>query len=317
MPVADRELRSALGDALGRPVSAIARRPNDYCSSFAIEDLEVTLDGGEALRLVFKDTSASSFAREADAAKPAELRDPAREIEAYLRVLGPAGVEVAACYGALADPEGGRHWLFLEAVDGFPLWQTDDPVTWDSAARWLARLHGLSAPTGHRHLLRYDAGYLRRWIHRAVDFAPAGSLDAVAAGWERVIARLAAWPLTLIHGEFYPSNVLVRRGGAGTSIVPVDWEMAGVGPGLLDLAALTSGGWSEEERERLALAYRDALPSLMRPPAHELLDALDHFRLYVAVQWLGWSRAWSPPVEHAHDWLADARLLGERLGLGR
>jgi hypothetical protein len=33
------------------------------------------------------------------------------------------------------------------------------------------------------------------------------------------------------------------------------------------------------------------------------------------MQWLGWAAEWSPPPEHAHDWLAEALTLGERLGL--
>ena len=35
----------------------------------------------------------------------------------------------------------------------------------------------------------------------------------------------------------------------------------------------------------------------------------------LAVQRLGWSDSWSPPEEHAHDWLAEALRAAERLGL--
>ena len=315
MPVADHELRTTLESVLERQVRTMARRPNSYCSSFAIEDVDLTFDDGQPLSLVFKDVSASSLTAEAGGAKPAALLDPDREIAAYRDVLGPGGLDVPACYGAVAEPRSGRYWLFLEAVDGVPLWQTGDPAAWDAAARWLADLHGHPPPSRHRHLLRYDAGYLRAWIDRAVSYAPDGALAAVAAGWERVIDRLSAWPCTFVHGEFYPSNVLVRHGTAGPAVVPVDWEMAGIGPGLLDLAALTSGDWTPADRERLALVYRDALPPAARPRPGELLEALAYCRLYVAVQWLGWSREWSPPAEHAHDWLADALGLAEELEL--
>jgi hypothetical protein len=33
------------------------------------------------------------------------------------------------------------------------------------------------------------------------------------------------------------------------------------------------------------------------------------------VQWLGWSRDWTPPPEHVHNWLDTASTLGRRLGL--
>jgi aminoglycoside phosphotransferase (APT) family kinase protein len=221
---------------------------------------------------------------------------------------------VPHCYGAVAEPSIGRYWLFLEAVDGAPLWQTGELRAWEETARWLAQLHAGEAPAVHSHLIRYDAAYFRRWIDRAVAFAPEGSLDAVAAGWNRVVERLSAWPRSFVHGEFYPSNVLVRRGTASSRVVALDWEMAGVGPGLLDLAALGAGGWTQAERERLALVYLDSLPPAGRPSEDVLLHALAYFRLYVAVQWVGWSEDWSPPAEHAHDWLSEALSLADELG---
>lgn len=314
MPVADADLRGALEDVLGRPVGAIARQPNAYCSSFAVEDVQVTLDG-EPLALIFKDLAASALAPAARGAKPVELLDPAREIEAYLDLLGPAGLDVPGCLGAVNDPEAERWWLFLEAVDGVPLWQLGEPRAWEEAACWLVGLHAHPTPARSGHLLDYDAAYFRGWIDRAVQFAPDGALDAVAAGWERVVGRVCGWPRAVVHGEFYPSNLLVLKGPAGPRVVPVDWEMAGIGPGLLDLAALTSGRWTRTERERLALAYRDALPAAARPATDDLLDALAHCRLLIAVQWLGWSEEWSPPVEHAHDWLTEALTIAQEIGL--
>ena len=307
MPVADGELRRALQDVLHRPVRALARRQHPYGSSHAIEDVEVTFDDGPPLALVFKDVSAPG----ARAAKPAPLRDADREIEAYRDVLGPAGLDVPACYGALSRP--GRRWLFLEAVDGIPLWQTDASVAWQGAARWLADLHARPAPARSAHLLRYDEAYLHGWLARALALVPAGALDAVSARWERVVRRLAAWPRSVVHGDFHPSNILVQQAAGSLRIRPVDWELAGVGPGLLDLAALTSGSWSTAERERIVLAYGRALPPALRPRPADLLDALAHCRLFVAVQWLGWSADWSPPAEHAHDWLADAKALVQEL----
>jgi thiamine kinase-like enzyme len=94
---------------------------------------------------------------------------------------------------------------------------------------------------------------------------------------------------------------------------PVDWELAGVGPGLLDLAAITSGSWDAAERDRIACAYHRALPLAIRPRRADLLDALKHCRLLIAVQWLGWSSDWSAPAEHAHDWLSDAIAIAREL----
>ena len=311
----DGDLRASLESVLGRRVQAISRLPSAYRSSFAIENLDLTFDDGRRLALVFKDLGRSALTPAAQGAKPEELLDPCREIEAYLEVLGPEGIDTAACHGAVSDPDRGRYWLFLERVDALPLWQMSDAGAWEEAAAWLADLHGRAVPRRHGHLLRYDARYFEGWIERAVAFSPRGSLDNVAAAWKGVVERLLAWPQAFVHGEFYASNVLIRDATMRRRVVPIDWEMAGFGPGLLDLAALTSGGWGPAEREQLALLYHRSLPSRLRPSADELLSALAYFRLFIAVQWLGWSQHWEPPAEHAHDWLAEARAVGRELRL--
>jgi aminoglycoside/choline kinase family phosphotransferase len=315
MPVSDEELRAGLARALRRPVGAVIRRPHAYRSSYAIEELDVELGGSGPRRIVFKDLAPSALASEAAAAKPAFALDPLREIAVYREVLAPAGIAAPVLLGSIADVLAGRFWLFLEAVEGALLWQTHGSEAWEAAARWLADLHRRPLAGTSQRLLRYDAAWFRRTLRRAVQAAPAGALDHVAAGFDRVVASLLAWPSTFVHGEFYASNVLVQGTGRSTRPRPVDWEMAGVGPGLLDVAALTAGGWSQLERDRLALAYYEAWARSDDPAADDFLLALEHARLHVALQWIGWSPGWSPPRAHAHDWLADALRSAQRLGL--
>jgi hypothetical protein len=130
----------------------------------------------------------------------------------------------------------------------------------------------------------------------------------------RAIERLVRLPSTLIHGEFYASNILVEGTREGSRIRPVDWEMAAVGPGLIDLAALSSGAWTESQRTEMAAAYHDALLSegWTGVPFEDLLLALDDCRLHLAIRGLGWARDWTPPAENAHDWLGEAIALCER-----
>ena len=84
----------------------------------------------------------------------------------------------------------------------------------------------------------------------------------------------------------------------------------------MDLAALTTGGWSAAERDAIARGYLEQLAELGAPRAEqELLETLELFRLHLAVQWLGWEPTWSPPDEHRHDWLGEALAIAGRLGL--
>ncbi|HET7509352.1 MAG TPA: hypothetical protein VFJ65_03805, partial [Solirubrobacterales bacterium] len=137
---------------------------------------------------------------------------------------------------------------------------------------------------------------------------------------------LLAQPRTVLHGEFYATNVLVAppncikfspqeidnlmQFGDGARVAPVDWELAAAGPGLTDLAALVSG-WPADDCEALVAAYA-AEPGV---PPFNARD-LDLARLQVAIQWLGWAPpAWQPPEEKRHDWLNEAVELAEGLGL--
>ncbi len=118
---------------------------------------------------------------------------------------------------------------------------------------------------------------------------------------------MLALPRTVVHGEFYASNVLVATDNAAARVAPVDWELAGVGAGLTDLAALVSGGWSEPDRASIVAAYE---------AAGGTTEGLGFARLQLAIQWLGWAPAtWMPPAGQRHDWLSEAVSLAEGLDL--
>jgi Ser/Thr protein kinase RdoA (MazF antagonist) len=327
-PPSSAELTAALERALAASrgesvrLEQLERRPCPYRTSFALEELDVVLTGGERLRLMFKDIGESGLDPRARAAKPAFLYDPLREIEAYRDLLAPAGgLGTPAFHGADVDAAAGRHWLFIENVAGAVLWQVGEIEVWQRAARWLARMHsdpvaGMARERA-QHLLRYDERLWRLWPARALSFEhpreERESIAAIARGYDAVVDRLASLPTTFVHGEFYASNVLVPD---DERIAPVDWELAAIGPGLLDVAALTTGNWTDDKRDAIVAAYIEALPAdAPAPPADEIPVALDCCRLHLALQWLGWAEGWVPPEDHRQDWLAEARRLAARLEL--
>ena len=56
---------------------------------------------------------------------------------------------------------------------------------------------------------------------------------------------------TVIHGEFYPKNVLIHDG----IVCPIDWESTAISVGEIDLAALTEN-WSEEIVQQCKIEYQ-------------------------------------------------------------
>lgn len=316
------ELARVLAISLDDRITVLDRRPIPYRSTFPLEELAIRTGDGARKSVVFKNLSRQGPADPAWEVKAPFLHDPLREIEVYRDVLTPGRWTTPECVAVEIDPDLDRYWLFLEKVEGELLWQIGDLEPWRAAARWLADLHARFADRTEAlpgRLLVHDREYHRRWLDRASCFVrwPEGSngnrpsFSWLAERCHAAVDWLVGQPVTFLHGEFYPSNILIESAGAVPCVRPVDWEMAAVGPGLLDLAALSSGAWGEKEREALASAYREALPGELRPSTVELRAGLDRCRLLLAVQWLGWSADWMPPEEHAHDWLATALELAE------
>ncbi len=187
--------------------------------------------------------------------------------------LGGAGVREAGVYRSLtaqlpvetpaviaADPAG--QWLVLEAVDGDVApdgWSADD---YRRAIRMLAALHerfwGLSDDLTvytwlARPLARAEfeiyvysaASAVEKMITANHPRLIAGSFDVltslgqIIAQAEQVAAALNAVPHTLLHGDLRPSNVALQADD--DTLVVFDWQLAALGPGVLDLTAFVIG----------------------------------------------------------------------------
>lgn len=317
-------LELLIGEMLGSAIDSVEVRRSRYSTSFPIDDLFVTPVHGTTQRLVRKDLAWGSLLPEARAGKPVFLYDPYREVGVYRSLLADAPAGTARCFGTDGDGDDRPRWLFLERVDGVELFQVGDLDRWVAVAEWAARLH--LAFTGRVDELRrsivplhvHDRAWTDRWAERAATAAPAGS-GPVAAATRQVLRavpalsdRLAAMPVTLVHGELYASNVIVGHEPSDRRVCPIDWEMAALAPGLVDLAALTAGEWSDSDRIAMELAYCRAAG---RVRDSSFVADLDACRLASCIQWLGWAPGWEPPEEHAHGWLAEALTIAERLGL--
>ena len=287
-----------LASALGEDFEVLTRERSLYSTSFPVDDVLVRSASGRELRLVVKDLAWEALLPEASRSKPRSLYDPCREIGVYAELLDTKRHGTARSYATA--PTG----LILEKVDGRELFQVGERELWFSVARWARSLHAAfedetdSLAASGVPLLRHDAAFYRHWLDRAMRSDDDPRLRAIASRYDGVIDLLLSQPRTLIHGELYPSNVLVTDRGR---VCAIDWEMAAIGPGCVDIAALSSGrGWTEADREALVDAYVGTRTD------GNLRAAIDAARVYLALQWLGWSDPWTPPADRAQDWLGDA-----------
>lgn len=212
------------------------------------------------------------------------------EVEVYRRILRFQRDLRPRFYGGYIDPQTGESWLFLECLDGsLPIQKLNKITVMEQAARWVARLHSMhkrkAGNLRFRFLNRYDRGFYLGWIRRTKEFAgPLHKrfpwLRRLCKDAEDLMAPLLACEPTIIHGEFYPPNILFHRG----RVCPVDWESAAYAAGVIDLATLTEG-WGIRMTTAIIKAYIKTRWPEGPPKGFE--DALRAARLYMNFRWVG------------------------------
>ena len=222
------------------------------------------------------------------------------EADVYESLLRPSSCSAPAFFGRYHHRRSGDTWLFIEAVNANSIANTrraDSVVALPEAAGWIGRFHADFATHISKlpNITRYDAGYYRGFVNRVIEFSKGRRrqypwLDPVCDRADEIIAQLLAAPVTVVHGEFYPGNILCEK----ERICPVDWESAATAPGELDLASLTEG-WPPELVATCEDRYVEARwPGEGAPPAFR--RTLAAARLYWSFRWLGNS----PATFHGH-----------------
>ncbi len=307
-------LADGLRAALGTPVSVLRRRRNRYASTFPSEVVTCRVDGGGRCQLLCK-----------YGAGPPDVVHGHKggvvyEAAVYREVLRPLGGRppTPPFRGAHADAETGRTWLVLDFLEGAErLHLTADPAAaLVEAARWAGEFHARAAAALARRrpssLNVYDAEYYRAWAERTDRFAGALHgrfpwLRPLCERFTELVPLLEARPVTVIHGEYYPKNVLL----CGGAVCPVDWESAAVAAGEIDLATLTEG-WPAEAVAQCEEAYARARWPGGAP--HEFPRALGVARLYGLFRWLGDRPEWTVGRGSVGQFKR-LRALGRRLGV--
>jgi ATP-binding cassette, subfamily B, bacterial len=178
-----------------------------------------------------------------------------REGLIYEHVLPRVPLPSLLVYG-LVEADGGLRWIFVE--DGCRLkYSGTNRVHRNAGLRWLSALHGAEVPSlmqsalpdrgvAHyrRHLdsaenaLRAAASYSHLDASgKAIVEDALRSCELMEGAWPSVEAVCAHSPSTLVHGDFVPKNLRLRRTPADDiEVLALEWKTAGLGPPEVDLA---------------------------------------------------------------------------------
>jgi hypothetical protein len=205
---------------------------------------------------------------------------------------------VPHCYGTLEDPSREIYLLALEHISGISHMNTvNRPGDWDAPAReavvqGLAQLHAVwwkredelakkdwigTIPTATSMAAMSDLWY-SLGIHAAKEFNEWFDQDILEFN-AHLISNLPTWwgelermPKTLIHNDFNPRNIGLRKEGQRFKLCAYDWELATINVPQHDLAEFLvfilngeSGiqdiePWVEMHRQALMLATGDQIP---------------------------------------------------------
>ncbi len=312
-----RGLNAALhsGEQTGDAVTILAREPNPHASTYPSEILTCQFAGGREVRMLCK------YAAERTQWAYGHRGGVAYEAEVYRQVLGPLAVSAPRFYGLQEDPLSGETWFFLEFMDNSVQVRYSQDRALDrqlmyAAARWLGAFHRVNQsripPASLPFLHRHDAEYYLGWAERTSQLAgPLHQrfpwLSSLCERFETVVDGLLEPPAIIIHGEYYPDNILFREG----IIYPVDWESTAIGIGEIDFASLTEN-WPAKVIERCQSEYLQARWPEEVPAG--FARRVDLSSLYWRFRWLGERAEWT--LEEKSRWRFDhLREIGERLGL--
>ena len=294
-------LEEGLSRLRGRPVRirAMRREFSSSSSSFRTERLRLSLDGDEPLRVFFKDLNPDHQMEKARTVRESDLEHGRRELQMYQSLLSPERFGTLHLYASRWEPDHRRFWIFLEDGGRTLLRNTLHLPHWTAAARWAARFHAATRdlPEAQTSFLpRYDRAHYRGCVERVEKILP--SLDAperelVGRGLDCYVERIAwleALPRSVIHGQFFGKNVMLREGSTARRIVVIDWETAALGPGTFDLVSLTSGKWTAAQRHAMWTAYFEQYQAEtgQRMGWEDFRRQLAGVALYQSLEWLAW-----------------------------
>jgi thiamine kinase-like enzyme len=301
----------------GLGLQSVSRQPSPFATLSPAEVLSLALTDGRHVRLFVK-----HLGSEQPGQPDKQRRD--REIRVYEDLLRHAAdLPVPRYYGFFGNKVTQRQEIYLEHIDDWTL-RYQNLQHWFTAAARLADLHAhfanrLNELRASDFLLKLDAAYFAGWAERAeaavAQQAPllCDRMVTLGSKYDVVCDFLATQPLTLVHNDLACKNVIADRSHSPSRICFVDWELAGIGCGLLDLVHLKYGLDPANDAAMVA-TYCDRLRSTDLLPNDSLTMSrlLAACELHKTLYRLAHSPGWNLSPDGIAKWVMEAEIFLER-----
>jgi hypothetical protein len=298
-----------------RQITVVHRRLNKQASTFPSEIVTCRVDDGGGVRELklfckYSDPDVNHLF--------GHRSGVAFEAEVYRDILSNFPMPSPRYYGHHITADG-RALLVLQALDEVARVHkgpTREAIV--GAARWIGAFHAAHERQAIRladRLHHYDVDYYRGWSERTSEFAgdawhrEFSWLAECCRNFERRVPEFLVRPgsQTIIHGEYYPKNILLEDG----QVYPVDWESAAVAAGEVDFASMTEN-WPEDLVTKCAHAYCETRWPGGHPPT--FASTVDAAQIYLHFRWLGNRAEWTAKAD-ARWRFEMIKVPAERLGL--
>jgi thiamine kinase-like enzyme len=228
------------------------------------------------------------------------------EIKVYDQVLRHIPLSKPKYYGTCYLKESNETLLVIQFLENScRLNKSSDPELYVTmAAGWIASFHNFWAMQQPSFIKPYDNGYYSYWVDqvRKLLSNTSGSFNLLVHLCDYFTDNLnilTQGQLTLIHGEYYPANILIKN----DSIYPIDWESVAIATPEIDLASLIEG-WSDSTVEKFINAYTTARWPDGNFPRKEFADRLLMARIYFHLRWIG-----DDEKVDIEMWMKDPKIL--------
>ena len=276
--------------------------PQQRSSLSMVRGLEVickTSSGTKKLQMVVKQVASPSSASGAKAG----WRE--HSLYAHMKDFIPLKIPTLVA----ADPHG--EWMVMNLLPGGRLAENWGQADYMLSIEHLALLHEkfwnlgedltiynwLGRPLSNEReyiISSAEAGLQRLW-NAAQDhplFQDLATFDRLVGKAKIIADRLGELPPTLLHGDFWPGNLIIYP---DKTLYAIDWELAAIGPGILDLVTFVQKSlWQFEKLPtsipRLAAHYRGLLSISLK------------------IEWK--DQVWNAYWDHAVMWLFLSKWMG-------